>query len=522
MRSLRFFSRSVVAMLLVVLTASLSSPVSRANQLSAILKAQQRPAVSRTAPAPEAPELVFAKAVTYDTNLVSPFSIAVGDLNGDGNLDLVVGAALAGNGDLSVLFGNGDGTFKAPVNYVSGGSGYVSVAIADVNGDGHPDLVFTDACQSASNCNNGTVNVMLGKGDGTFKKPVSYHSGGVDTDFVAIGDVNGDGQPDLVVANACQNVSCTGNGSVSVLFGKGGGRFKAPVTYDSGGARAISCVIGNLNTDGFPDLAVANFTSNTVGVLLNNGDGTFGGAVPYNLPAYPHSLVLADLKGDGHADLVVGKENGGSLDVLLGNGDGTFQPDVVYPTTGGASWTVALADLNGDGLPDVVAATACGSCGQSLDGALGVLLGNGDGTLQSPLHYKSGGQDSAGLAVGDFNRDGRPDLVVTNQDSGTVGVLLNLTDAKTTTSVTSSPNPALLNQSVKLTATVTSFESIPDGSTVSFYSGTSKIGTSTTTDGIASLSTSFSIAKNYTIKAAYAGGGFFKASSGTVKQVVNP
>ncbi len=259
-------------------------PVGRTDQLSAILKAQQRPAVSRTALAPEAPELAFAKAVTYDTNLVSPFSIAVGDLNGDGNLDLVVGGAATaagyGDADLSVLLGNGDGTFQAPVNYLSGGYGYISVAIADVNGDRHPDIVFSVACQSASDCNNGTVNVMLGKGDGTFKKPVSYHSGGVDTDFVAVGDVNGDGWPDLVVTNACQNVGCTGNGSVSVLFGKGGGTFKAPVTYDSGGVRAISCVIGNLKAGGFPDLAVANFTSGTVGVLLNNGNGTFGLAVP--------------------------------------------------------------------------------------------------------------------------------------------------------------------------------------------------------------------------------------------------
>jgi hypothetical protein len=523
MKSRCFFSRSLVAMLLVASAASQSSPIGRADHPSAFPKTQQQPAASRTAFAPQAPTLTFAKAVTYNTNLTYPFSIAVGDLNGDGNPDLVVGVAIAGYGDadLSVLLGNGDGTFKAPVNYVSGGAGYMSVAIADVNGDGFPDLVFSDECQSANNCDHGTVNVMLGNGDGTFQTLVSYNSGGYDANFVSIADVNGDGKPDLVVANACQDSNCTGNGNVSVLLGMGNGTFAAPVTYDSGGSRPVFSAIGNLDADGNPDLAVVNNVSNSVGVLLNNGDGTFRPVLTYGSPDDPHSLAIADFNGDGHPDIVVGKENFNSVDVLLGNGDGTFQPAVIYPTAGGASWFVAVADLNGDGHLDVVSANACGNCAHSLNGVMSVLLGAGDGTFQSPLQYPSGGGDSAGLAVGDFNRDGRPDVVVCNQDSGTVGVLLNSTASTTTMSVTSSPNPSLPNQSVKFTATVSSSEAIPDGSPVSFYLGISKIGTSTTTDGVATFTTSFSNAKSYTIKATYAAQGFFKGSLATVTQVVN-
>src|ERR1035441_2402396 len=153
------------------------------------------------------PPVHFAKAVAYPSGGDWVYSVAVGNLNGDGHPDLVV-ANLCGNyncysgapgiGQIGVLLGNGDGTFQPPVIYSSGGYDSYSVAIGDVNGDGHPDLVVANSCET-SDCNNGSVSVLLGNGDGTFQSPLSYSSGG-NAHSVAIGDVNGDGKPDIVVA----------------------------------------------------------------------------------------------------------------------------------------------------------------------------------------------------------------------------------------------------------------------------------------------------------------------------------
>ena len=166
--------------------------------------------------------------------------------------------------------------------------------------------------------------------------------------------------------------------------------------------------------------------------------------------------------------------------------------------------------------------------GEAYPGGVRVLLGNGDGTFQTPVSHESGGGGATSVAIADLNGDGRPDVVVANacisQSSceGAAGVLLNYLAFSTKTSLTSSPNPSLVSQPVTFTATITSSSVIPNGSTVTFYDGTASIGTGATTNGVASLTTSFSKAKTYTIKASYPGDAFRKASAGTVKQVVSP
>jgi len=227
-------------------------------------------------------------------------------------------------GVVGVLLGNGDGTFQGPASYATGGFDASSAAIGDVNGDGNPDVVVTNACQNLNqggNCGGqpGAVAVLFGNGDGTLQFAVSYNTGAYDPTAVAIGDVNGDGNLDLIVSNGCQNPSpCYGQlGALTVLLGNGDGTFQAPVAYSSGGYFPNSIAISDVNGDGKLDVVVANCNgigidcanSATVGVLLGNGDGTFQGPVAYDPGgngAGATSIAVGDVNGDERPDLVVG------------------------------------------------------------------------------------------------------------------------------------------------------------------------------------------------------------------------
>jgi hypothetical protein len=230
-------------------------------------------------------------------------------------------------------------------------------------------------------------------------------------------------------------------------------------------------------------------------------------------------VVVASVCGTGGCDT-------GGIAVLLGNGDGTLQAPVNYSSGGHYASAVTIGDVNKDGHPDIVVAN-CSPSGSVCRGSgnVGVLIGNGDGTFQAPVTHRSGGRSAGSVAIADVNGDGKPDILVINScasgtcNNGTVGVLLNAD--LTATKVTSSLNPSQINQSVTFTAKITSTPPIPIGEVVTFYNGATKIGTSKTTNGIATLTTSFSTAGTYTIKAIYPGDAIHYRSSGSVKQVVN-
>jgi hypothetical protein len=217
---------------------------------------------------------------------------------------------------------------------------------------------------------------------------------------------------DLVVANAVLN------GTVSILLGNGNGTFQAAVSYAAGNA-PYAVVIRDFNGDGKPDLAVANYgyqNVSNVSILLGNGDGTFQPPVNYPAGDGPESLAAGDFNGDGKLDLVVANWASDNVSILLGNGDGTFQPAVSY-TVGINPAAVAVRDFNGDGSLDFAVA----SSGSYM---VSIVLGNGNGTFQPSVNYAVETNPDS-IAVGDFNGDGKPDLAVGNYTSTNVSVLMN-------------------------------------------------------------------------------------------------
>ena len=344
----------------------------------------------------------------------APFSIPpsgalfalTADLNGDGKLDLVVAGGNRGNGNLGVLLGTGDGSFQAPLNtLVASGLHSFSgpVAVGDLNQDGKPDLVvaFPDP---------GAIGILIGNGDGTFQPLAQYAAGVVS---VGIGDFNGDGKPDVIAAD--------GQGNLSLLIANGDGTFGFAKTIPTGNANAGFLAVGDFNNDGKLDVAMAG---TNVAILLGNGDGTFQQSTNSAIAGLPSNIAVGDFNHDGNLDVVVTIPDQfdqaappplNTVAVLLGNGNGTLQPAVYYPV-GVAPHFVTVGDLNNDGRLDLVTANL-------VSGDVSILLGNGDGSFQSAENF---GANGFGLsaAIGDFNGDGAPDIAVA-AGLGGVSILTN-------------------------------------------------------------------------------------------------
>lgn len=313
-----------------------------------------------------------------------------GDFNGDGKLDVAVFQPGSSSSTLGILLGKGDGTFAKPLTIKTPADAGDPVA-GDFNGDGILDLAFVSSIRNA-------VFVLLGKGDGTLT-PLPSTKMDQSPNLMAVGDFNGDGKLDLVTSNGNDN-------SISILLGNGDGTFQPEIDI-SGIPVPFFMAVGDFNRDGKLDIGVVEAGS-AFAIYLGNGDGTFTAGATYASPN-ALSIVTADLNGDGNLDLVVVNGNDpqeGDWEVFLGNGDGTFQSGVDYSPGGGFDWATT-ADINGDGKLDVIASG--GSFG-TYAGMLVAFLGNGDGTFQAPLTYAIGNVPGFS-ATGDLNGDGRLDLI---------------------------------------------------------------------------------------------------------------
>jgi len=347
----------------------------------------------------------FQAPLTY-TLSAQTSQVIVGDFNGDGKADLGVAnfstytGAGAANGNVTVFLGNGDGTFQSPRVFPAGTSP-IWMATGDFNGDGKADLAVVDNVYWS----NGYVDVLLGNGDGTFQEFVPYSLGTDHARTVAIASIRKNGTADLVVT--CDDVT------VRVLLGNGDGTFQSSQAY---GTYAGTCcgpaIIADFNGDGNLDIAFADANAFLAGVLLGNGDGTFGTQLVSGTGNFPYAVAAADFNGDGKLDLATADWWGPTVTILFGNGDGTFQARNDYPLPGSLAAT-ALADFNHDGNLDLAVVTPCGTTSDCSAGTISILPGNGDATFGSPETFASGAGASS-IAVGDFNKDGKLDLVTGN------------------------------------------------------------------------------------------------------------
>jgi hypothetical protein len=342
-----------------------------------------KPIVARyrvaTSPAPARFESISGQAQLDG----DPRHVSVGDLNGDGKLDLVVHHSYYAG----VFLNPGNGTLGSVTRYNAGY--YTNIgALGDLDGDGHLDIVATRDTRD-------NIAVFFNNGDGTFAGPTFVPAPDSATS-IALGDLDGDGDLDLVAAFRTDKLL--------VALNHGNGTFASPSIHSVGrGSKKL--VLADLDGDGDLDVAVAKQQSNDVSVLINRGDGTFEDHRVYGTGQRPTDVVAVDMDGDGHLDLVTANNDGGSVSILRNRGDGTFHAARNYPIAAGSPYSLAAGDLDGDGDVDL-------AVGLLYSKTVVILLNLGNGSFDVRTHTSGGSVRD--IALGDMDGDGDLDVITTN------------------------------------------------------------------------------------------------------------
>ncbi|MDT4966490.1 MAG: hypothetical protein QOJ64_1227 [Acidobacteriota bacterium] len=390
------------------------------------------------------------------------YGIARGDLNADGKLDLV----LLSNGNVSRLLGDGSGGFGAPVIVpVTSSSSFQGLVIADFNRDGKLDVGTLDATHNGPG-GLPRVHILLGDGSGGFASAISTSLNASDPAALAAGDLNGDGNPDVLLVN--RGGGANNEGSILMALGDGAGHFGSPSIYSvPTPSNPKSLGIADFNGDGKIDLAIPSGFG--FSILIADGVGGFGPR-SHITTANGSSLAVADLNSDGRPDLaMVAQEQNGKLSVVLGDGSGGFGPPAQF-TVGAFAEDITLADFNGDGKIDAGVTNGRESPAQgSLRSSVSVLFGDGAGGFGAASQFAAD-REPGHIVSGDFNNDGRPDLITANQTVNNISVLLNSCPAPlgSTNVQFSAANYVVAESATTATITVTRTGDTSAAATVSF------------------------------------------------------
>jgi hypothetical protein len=330
--------------------------------------------------------------------------ITVGDMDNDGNLDIV--ASEYGGEDVAIFFGDGAGSFGDPVQYSVAGSGGYDVTVGDLDGDGDLDLVGTSYTEKE-------IYTQLNNLGEDFGDPTVYSLGANTPQDVVAADLSGDGNLDLAVIGGVK----FGGGTIDVFLGTGSGTFVAGDSCAMTGY-SYDIVAADLDGDGDLDLATIDGSNDRLVVFMGYGNGTFADGVNYTTADGSDGITAGDLDGDGDLDLVSANYSDNNVSVFMNDGDGTFASKEDYDA-GAGPYGIVAADLDGDGDLDLAVASWD-------DNTMAILKNNGDGTFASAVLYTAvdPGSYATDIVAADFDGDGDLDLAVSDW-SGAVGVILN-------------------------------------------------------------------------------------------------
>jgi uncharacterized repeat protein (TIGR02543 family) len=345
----------------------------------------------------------YALAIPEVAIGTNPYSVAVGDFNGDGHQDIATANIGFNSNFVYIRLGDGQGGFSGSTEIVVGSSPR-SVAVGDFNGDGNQDI-------AAANSGSNSVSIRLGDGQGGFSGTTDVAVGSQPYS-VAVGDFNGDGHQDIATANRLSN-------SVSIRLGDGQDGFSG-VTEITVGSSPRSLAVGDFNGDGHQDIAAANFGSSTVSIRLGDGQGGFIGTTEIFVGSQPYSVAVGDFNGDGHQDIATANIGSNSVSIRLGDGLGGFS-GTTNVAVGSSPISVVVGDFNGDGNQDIAAANYN-------SGSVSIRLGDGQGGFSGTSEIVVGSNPQS-LAVGDFNGDGKQDIAAANYNSSSVSIRLGVEDA---------------------------------------------------------------------------------------------